>query len=104
MVGLLLPAKGLDLALETQFSYYLQSKGQCLKLVSAALAQDHTILGDEAILIAAVLLMILDIFESGSVTWTFHLEGAKRLLDAGVIAGISEWDSSTRNLLREAAM
>lgn len=103
-MGLPLPVKGLDMALEAQFNYYLQSKGQCFKLVSGALAQDHTILGDKAILIAVVLLMILDIFESGSVTWTFHLEGAKSLLDAGVIAGISGWDSSIRNLLREASM
>lgn len=75
-----------------------------MKLISAALKKDHTTLGDKSILIAVVLLTILDIFESGSGTWNVHLEGAKRLLDAGVMAGSSEWDSSARNLLQEAAM
>lgn len=104
MAGLSVSTTSPALALEAPFNYYLRSKGQCLKLISAALAKERTTLGDKAILIAVVLLTILDIFESGSDTWSLHLEGAKRLLDAGVMAGVSEWDSSARNLLHEAAM
>lgn len=101
IAGLPLPATS---PLEAPLGSYLRSKGQCLQLISAALGKDRTTLGDKAILIAVVLLMILDMFESGSGTWSLHLEGAKRLLDAGVMAGVSEWDTSVRNLLGEAAM
>lgn len=104
MAGLPMDTTSTALAVEAPFNYYLRSKGQCLKLISATLAKHRTTQGDKAILIAVVLLTILDIFESGSGTWSLHLEGAKRLLDAGVMAGVSEWDSSARNLLREAAM
>lgn len=104
MAGLSLPTTRSTLALEAPFNYYLRSKGQSLRLISATLSRERTTLGDRAILIAVVLLTILDIFESGSGTWSFHLEGAKRLLDAGFMAGVSKWDSSARNLLQEAAM
>lgn len=104
LAGLQLPITSPSLPLQAPINYYLRSKGRCLKLISAALARDHTAVGNKAILIAVVLLTILDIFESGSGTWSVHLEGAKRLLDAGVMAGTSEWDSSSRNLLQEAAM
>lgn len=104
LAALPLPIKLPGLALEAPINYYLQSKGQCLKLISTTLVRDQTTRGDKSILIAVVLLTILDIFESGSGTWSLHLEGAKRLLDAGVTTDVSEWDSSARNLLREAAM
>lgn len=104
LAGLPLPTKSPSLALEAPINSYLQSKGQCLKLISTTLAKDQTTQGDKSILIAVVLLTILDIFESGSGTWSLHLEGAKRLLNAGVTTDVSEWDSSARNLLHEAAM
>lgn len=104
MARLPLPTTSTALAVEAPFNHYLQSKGQCLKLISAALAKDRTTQGDKAILIAVVLLTILDIFESGSGTWSLHLEGAKTLVGAGVMAGVSEWDSSARKLLQEAAI
>lgn len=56
--------------------------------------KDRPTLGDKALFVAVLLLTILDIFESGSGTWVFHLEGAKLLLDAGVMADVSEWDGS----------
>ncbi|KAG8159221.1 hypothetical protein KVR01_010882 [Diaporthe batatas] len=104
MAGLPLPKTSPDLKLQPPFNFYLRSKGQCLKLISSALAKGHVTLGDKSILIAVVLLIILDVFENGSGTWTLHLEGAKRLLDAGIMAGNSEWDNCARNLLQEAAM
>lgn len=104
LAGLPLPTKVPGLALEAPINSYLQSKGQCLKLISDTLVRDQTARADKSILIAVVLLTILDIFESGSGTWILHLEGAKRLLDAGVMSDVSEWDSSARNLLHEAAM
>lgn len=104
VAGLPLPATSRTLALRAPFNCYLRSKGQCLNLISATLAKDRPTLGDKALLVAVVLLTILDIFESGSGTWVFHLEGAKRLLDAGVMAGVSEWDGSAKDLLQDAAV
>ncbi|KAK4171924.1 fungal-specific transcription factor domain-containing protein [Triangularia setosa] len=95
---------GSDLSREAVFKYYLKSKGKCLKLISAALAQHHSESGDSAILIAVVLLTILDMFESGSGAWSLHLEGAQKLLNAGIMAGTSEWDSVARKLLHGAAV
>jgi hypothetical protein len=95
---------GSDWSREAVFKYYLKSKGKCLKLISAALAQHHSESGDPAILIAVVLLTILDMFESGSGAWSLHLEGAQKLLNAGIMAGTSEWDSVARKLLHGAAV
>jgi hypothetical protein len=56
----------------------------------------------DASVIAIVLLAILDIFESGSGAWNIHLEGCRKLLQAGSISGSSVWDSSVETLLTEA--
>ncbi|KAI6765470.1 hypothetical protein HG530_006540 [Fusarium avenaceum] len=55
-------------------------------------------------LIAVVLLAILDIFESGSGAWSYHIEGIKKMLEAGAMTGTSACDHNLQNLLQEAAM
>ncbi|KAM0231458.1 hypothetical protein ACHAPO_008568 [Fusarium lateritium] len=84
--------------------YYLQSKDQCLKLVSAELATERTTQGHQSLLITVILLAFLDIFESGSGAWSFHIEGIKKMLTAGTMTGTLPWDDNLQNLLREAAM
>jgi len=58
---------------------------------------------DEASVIAIVLLAVLDIFESGSGAWNVHLEGTKKLIEAGSINRSYVCDSSVEALLCEAA-
>ncbi|KAF4958077.1 hypothetical protein FSARC_11113 [Fusarium sarcochroum] len=85
-------------------SYYLRSKEHSLKLVSAALTTDRTNQDHQSLLIAVVLLAFLDIFESGSGAWSYHIEGIKKMLEAGAMLGTSAWDHNLQNLLQEAAM
>jgi hypothetical protein len=85
-------------------NYYLRSKDQSLKLVSTALVTNRTSQGYQSLLIAVVLLAILDIFESGSGAWTYHIEGIKKVLEAGTMSDTSTWDHKLQNLLQEAAM
>ena len=83
--------------------YYLRSKELVLKLVSSHLTMHHPRARDEASVVAIVLLAVLDIFESGSGAWNVHLEGSKKLIEAGAINTSSVWDSSVEVLLSEAA-
>ncbi|RFN50632.1 putative c6 finger domain protein acr-2 [Fusarium flagelliforme] len=87
----------------TLINYYLRSKELSLNLVSSHLAMHHPRARDEASVIAIVLLAVLDIFESGSGAWNVHLEGSKKLIEAGSINTASVWDSSVEALLSEAA-
>lgn len=85
-------------------NYYLRSKDHSLKLVSAALVTDRTSQGHQSLFIAVVLLAILDIFESGSGAWSYHIEGIKKMLEAGAMSGTSAWDHNLQNLLHEATI
>lgn len=85
-------------------NYYLRSKDHSLKLVSAALVTNRTSQGHQSLLIAVVLLAFLDIFESGSGAWSYHIEGIKKMLEAGAMSGTSAWDHNLQNLLQQAAM
>ncbi|KAG5655528.1 hypothetical protein KAF25_003865 [Fusarium avenaceum] len=85
-------------------NYYLRSKDDSLKLVSAALVIDRTTQDHQSLLIAVVLLAFLDIFESGSGAWSYHIEGIKKMLEAGTMTGTSACDQNLQNLLQEAAM
>lgn len=82
--------------------YYLRSKSHCLGLVSAALAIQRTTQDQQSLLITVVLLAFLDIFESGSGAWSYHIEGIKKMLEVGALASAS-WDYNLQNLLHEAA-
>jgi hypothetical protein len=97
-------AAGQDVYQDATLKFYLHCKSKTLTLISAALADDQSAQGGKATLIAVLLLMILDVFESGSGAWSLHLEGAKTLLDSGVLDGSSEWDTSAGALLHETAM
>lgn len=70
----------------------------------AALQTCHSIKTDENLLIAVVLLTVLDLLESGSGAWSFHLEGVKNLLQYGNATGIEDWDSTPSHLLRDVAV
>lgn len=83
--------------------YYLRSKELSLNLVSSHLTMHHPRATDNASVIAIVLLAVLDVLESGSGAWNYHLEGSKKLVQAGSINGSSVWDSSVETLLSEAA-
>jgi hypothetical protein len=63
-------------------SYYLHSKAKALRLLSRALA-DVSTSNSIATVFTAILLTILELFESGAGSWSVHLEGVKRLVEAG---------------------
>lgn len=79
---------------------YLYFKARCLNLVSASLSQQDQC-DEEPTFIAVVLLALLDLIESGSGSWIFHLEGAKRLLEAGIKRGQSELQKGPRVMLHD---
>ncbi|TXB96239.1 hypothetical protein FocTR4_00016643 [Fusarium oxysporum f. sp. cubense] len=57
-----------------------------------------------SLLITVVLLAFLDIFESGSGAWSYHIEGIKKMLEVGAMKGTSSWDNNLQSLLHDAAM
>ena len=83
--------------------YYLRLKELSLNLVSSHLTMHHSKAGDNASVIAIVLLAVLDIFESGSGAWNVHLEGSKKLIEGGSINESSVFDSAVETLLCEAS-
>ncbi|KAJ4243852.1 hypothetical protein NW762_014732 [Fusarium torreyae] len=85
-------------------NYHLRSKDYCLKLVSAALREERSIQQEQSLLITVVLLAFLDIFESGSGAWSYHIEAIKKILEAGSTSSTSVWNGNFQNLLQEAAM
>ncbi|KAF5258328.1 hypothetical protein FOXYS1_11105 [Fusarium oxysporum] len=58
----------------------------------------------QSLLITVVLLAFLDIFESGSGAWSYHIEGIKKMLEVGAMKGTSSWDDNLQSLLHDAAM
>ncbi|ENH70193.1 Acriflavine sensitivity control protein acr-2 [Fusarium oxysporum f. sp. cubense race 1] len=58
----------------------------------------------QSLLITVVLLAFLDIFESGSGAWSYHIEGIKKMLEVGAMKGTSSWDDNLQSLLYDAAM
>ncbi|EWZ30443.1 hypothetical protein FOZG_15926 [Fusarium oxysporum Fo47] len=85
-------------------NYHLRSKSHCLGLVSTALAIHRTTQDQQSLLITVVLLAFLDIFESGSGAWSYHIEGIKKMLEVGAMKGTSSWDDNLQSLLHDAAM
>lgn len=73
-------------------------------LVSTALAIHRTTQDQQSLLITVVLLAFLDIFESGSGAWSYHIEGIKKMLEVGAMKGTSSWDDNLQSLLYDAAM
>jgi hypothetical protein len=73
-------------------------------LVSTALAIHRTTQDQQSLLITVVLLAFLDIFESGSGAWIYHIEGIKKMLEVGAMKGTSSWDDNLQSLLHDAAM
>lgn len=94
---------GLTTSKRGLIDYYLRSKELSLNLVSSHLTIHRSKGGDNASIIAIVLLAVLDIFESGSGAWNIHLEGSKKLIEAGSNNGSSVFDNSVETLLCEAA-
>lgn len=65
---------------------------------------DQSQRGEEPTFIAVILLAVLDLVESGSGSWIFHLEGAKKLLEAGNRKGRPEFEKGPRTLLHELVL
>jgi hypothetical protein len=99
-----LDANSLVISRAALLKYYLQSKAHCLRLISDSLLKGRDPEGDTAILIAVILLAILDLFESGSMAWAFHIEGAKKLLRSGAMAAAQNWKSISHSLQYEVSM
>lgn len=64
-------------------------KHQAVESLSRSLSQKHLHKGDSTVA-SIFLLIFLDLLESGSDGWNFHLEGAKKMIDATYLLSESQ--------------
>lgn len=79
---------------------YLHYKNQALRFLSDDLANSKRS-AESSTLATVILLMVLDLIESGAGSWSIHLEGAKRLMAAGVGKGATDLLSDALDGLTE---
>lgn len=86
------PASAVSIPQSDLLNQYLVLKHKSLRHLSAALS-DPVISRKSTTVVTILFLALLELIESGAGFWSVHIEGAKKLLEAGV-SDTDEGDSS----------